>query len=146
MKREIVYEAVFQVAKNNVSGIKNYSRRLRLEGGYPSVEMPALFQVQKSERSVQKQKLPVVWEISLDWVIYFSSGGNNEYVISTDINNIIDDVEELFTPDKISGLQNLGLANVSHAWISDLIEISEGILGEAAIVLVPIKILVAGQK
>jgi alkyl hydroperoxide reductase subunit AhpC len=144
MKREPIYEALLNIAKDKVVGMKNYSRRLVLVQGVPSVEMPALFQVQKGERAIQKQKLHTIWEISLHWVIYFSHGDDNTYIVSTDMNNLMDKVEELFAPDKQSGIQTLGLPNISHAWISDEVEESEGILGENGVVLIPIKILVSG--
>ena len=145
MKREPIYQAVFDLAKSNLSGIKNYSRRLKLEGAFPSVEMPALFQVQQEENPTQHQKLPTKWDILLHWVFYFSSGLDNNYVISTDINNAMDEVEAIFLPNPGTGIQNLGIANVSHAWMGR-VQISEGILGESAVVLVPIAILVSGQK
>ena len=58
------------------------------------------------------------------------------------LNPLLDALEEALAPSPVTGIQNLGLPEmVQHAYIAGKVETDEGVLGDQAIAIVPVKIL-----
>lgn len=140
--RETIYSTIFTLW-GSIPGIVTLSRRLYHWSDVPQEMQPALYQIQRNERTIQKRGLPTVWELSLDLYVYTNVGNDQNAVPAIALNPILDAISTILAPDPFSGYQTLdGL--VSHAWIDGLIETSEGALGPQEVAVVPMKILTAG--
>jgi len=137
--RETVYAAVFALV-SSVSGFNTASRKVRHWADVAPPEQPALFQVQKMESYEPTPRLPPKRRFSVDLYLYAHSD-DPSIAPSSILNPLIDAVEAALAPDPVDGLQTLG-GLVEHAWISTRIETDEGVLGDQAVVIVPVEILV----
>lgn len=138
MNRETIYSALF----SKVSSAANFTtvaRRLRHEGDVPREEMPALFQLQAGEDINRLRGVPPSYTLSVELWLY--AHADDTEAPSSVLNPLIDAVTAALEPSLDSDTQTLGLANVSHCWISGRIEIFEGILGNTAIAIIPVNIL-----
>ena len=144
--RESIYSALFTLA-SGVAGFVTKDRVLRHWTDVGPEEMPALFQVQKSETKVQQRGKPKVWELRGEFFVYVHTnsqqlGGVGAVPPSQILNPLLDDVENIFTIDDVSNqVCTLG-GLVSHAWIDGTIETGEGTLGDHEVAIVPWAILV----
>lgn len=141
MNRESVYAALFARA-SGAGEFRTISRRLRHWGDVAPIDQPALFQAQRRETPEQQRGLPAKWRLVADLYIYANSGADPGITPTTELNVLLDAVENAFAPDPVTGVQTLG-GLASHCWISGPIETDEGTLGEQAVAIVPIEILVA---
>lgn len=142
MVREDIYTALFSLLQSKLGSLINtYSRRLVLWSEIPSSQQPALY-ISQSGESVHQNRLgiPATFEMDATIWVYVNVGESLSAVPSTTMNPIIDAIINALNPKPLEK-QTLGLAYVSHCWISGRIEIFEGILGSQAITLIPIKTL-----
>lgn len=165
MNRETVYQAVFAKFgalswSSTVAGAPTSfvttSRQLVHWSDLPAELWPALFQVQVRETPIQKRGLPTKWQLSLALYLYVrtnaqlqgSDGGTNSADPTASfpsrlLNPILDALTAALSPDNLpEGTCTLG-GLVSHCWLSDSIETSEGLLGDVEFAIAPIEILVA---
>lgn len=138
--REEIYAALF--AKLVALGLLNTtSRRLRhIEEVDPS-EMPAAFQVQQNEICNSRPQMPSVWTFNAEWWVYVSEP-DTASAPSTKLNPILDAITVALDPTTPLTLETLG-GRVYHARIGGEVEIIEGVLGDRALAIFPIKIVKA---
>jgi hypothetical protein len=139
--REPIYAALFDLAAG-AAGFVTAERRLRHWSDVAPAEQPALFMTQKSETAAVKALgAPLVWTLTVELYLYAHSS-DPRLSPATVLNPLIDAVEAALAPAATTGLQDLGLAAmVQHAMIAGKIETEEGVLGDQAIAIIPIKIL-----
>lgn len=141
MNREAIYAALFQ-RLSAVPGLVTTSRRLRHWTDVAAPEQPALFQVQKEESVEQRPGLPPKRRLSVELYLYANSGADPAVAPAQLLNPLVDAVEAALAPDTpVAAGQTLG-GLVAHAWIEGRIETDEGALGDQAVAIVPVSILV----
>lgn len=138
MNREAIYSALFNIVKTSAN-FKTASRKIRLKGDLPEGEMPALYQLQVSEKKEQVQRMPAKYFMTVDLWIY-ASVDDGDTAPSSTLNPLIDAIETALAPDALTGIQNLGLNNVSHCW-TESVEIFENIFGNVIMAIMPVNIL-----
>ena len=95
MNREVIFQALFDKVKV-IDGLKTTSRKLLHWNDVDVKEMPALFQIQKSQVPTQQKGFPTKWELDADLYLYcFDEDGTP----STQMNEYIDKIEEALKPD-----------------------------------------------
>ncbi len=137
--REAVYAAVFALAAA-VPGLTTASRKARHWADVAPAEQPALFQVQRQESVEPIAGLPPKRRFAVDLYLY-AHATDPAIAPASVLNPLIDALEAAFAPDPVDGVQTLG-GLVQHAWIGPRIETDEGVLGDQAVVIVPVEILV----
>ena len=137
--REAVYAAIFARA-SATPGLATASRKARHWADVTPAEQPALFQIQRQENIEAVKGLPPKRRFGVDLYLYAQSTDPTNAPVST-LNPLIDALEAAFAPDPVTGVQSLG-GLVDHVWIGPRIETDEGVLGDQAVVIVPIEILV----
>lgn len=140
--RETIYAALFNLLAST-TGLKTASRRVKFWGDVAPADQPALFLVQKSEAAKITTKLPTIWTLHADIVLYANNGGQgNDFLPPmTQLNPIIDLIVSKLLPG--SGLEEQTLGGlVERCRIEGDIATDEGALGDQAIVIIPITILV----
>jgi hypothetical protein len=136
--RESIYQALFAMLQE-IDGFQLTSRKLRHWQDVPQPNQPALFLVQKGETFQRLDGLPPKRMFIAE--IYLYARSQDPFAPPASIlNPLMDAVETIFAPDA-SGNQTLG-GLVQHAWIEGRVETDEGVLGEQAVVIVPVRILV----
>ncbi len=138
--REVIHAALFERLQA-VPGLKTTARRLRHWDEVGVAEQPALFQVQRGETIVRRPGLPPRRQILVDLYLYVHTGGDIRMPASTMLNPLVDAVEAALEPDPGCDTQTLG-GRVVHAWIAGRIESDEGVLGDQAVAIIPVAILV----
>ena len=79
--------------------------------------------------------------LSVELFVYISTAADPTVAPSQVMNPLIDAIEAALAPDPTSLVQSLG-GLVDHAWIAGKIESDEGLLGDQAVAIVPIDILI----
>ena len=139
--REPIYAALF-ARLTAIPGVATASRRLRHWADVPPAEQPALYQVQKGETVTERRGLPPRRVLAVELFLYAHSGGDPAVAPAQILNPLIDAIEAVLAPDDpASGVQTLG-GRVAHAWIEGRIETDEGVLGDQAVAIVPVSLLV----
>lgn len=138
--REAIQAALFQ-RLSAIPGFATSSRRLKHWTDVAPAEQPALFQVQKGETWIRRQGLPPARRLSVELFVYVSTAADPAVAPSQVMNPLIDAIEAALAPDPASLVQTLG-GLVDHAWIAGKIESDEGLLGDQAVAIVPIDILI----
>lgn len=143
MNREAIFVALFDLLKA-VPGITVAERRLRHWSDVQSAEQPYLCLAQGGQTAQQgdpAKGVPTKWTLEADIYLYaLTTGGQTP---STVLNPIVDAVESALQPQypDIEKYQTLG-GLVQHCWIEGNIDTDEGTLGDQAVAVIPIKILV----
>jgi hypothetical protein len=139
--REPIYAALFaQVA--TAAPFVTAARRLRHWSDVAPAEQPALFMRQKSEAAAGAERgTPTVWTLSIE--LYLYAHASDPYAApAAMLNPLVDAVEAALAPVAATGIQDLGLPDmVRHACIAGKIEITEGVLRDQAVAIVPVEIL-----
>lgn len=143
MNREPIYAALFAKV-SNLPGIVTSSRKLKHWNDVNPADQPALFQTQNGENAIIKTGLPTKWSMDVDLYVYCHAGNDPDATPSTDLNVILDAIEEALKPD-YSGYQTLG-GLVFDCCIDGKIETDEGILGPQSVAIIPIKIMVVNNE
>jgi hypothetical protein len=138
--RETILAALFQ-RLSAIPGFQTASRRLKHWTDVAPAEQPALFQVQKGETWTARQGLPPARRLSVELFVYVSTAADPATAPSQVMNPLIDAIEAALAPDPGLLDQTLG-GLVDHARIAGRIESDEGLLGDQAVAIVPIDILV----
>ncbi len=144
MIREPIYSALFALI-TQAPGLKTSSRRLIPWEELAPADQPALMMIQKGEHAEVKTKLPTIWTLKVDIVLYaFNSGqtiGSGATTPMTALNPIVDAIATVLLPTPPTDDQTLG-GLVTRCRIDGEIITDEGVLGNQAVVLIPITILV----
>jgi len=139
MSRETVYAALF-AKLSTVPGFVTRSRRLKHWDDVPGAQQPALFMGQKNER-VEPRGPGMPRVLGMTALIYvYAKSSDQTTSPSIKLNGLVDAVEAALAPDP-SGKQTLG-GLVSHCWVSGNILEDEGVLGDQAVAIIPVHILV----
>ena len=138
--RETAYVALFnQLSTLEPATFKTLTRRLKHWQDVPMEDQPALYMEHSGEvtQIVRGQPSRIVLEVNL-W-IYVRSEGE---AVGPVLNPLLDAVEAVLQP-KNDGDHVLTLGGVvHHVWIEGQTQIFEGDLGEEAVAIVPVKMLV----
>jgi hypothetical protein len=138
-QREPIYAALF-AKLSGIAGLVTKDRRLKHWNDVAPQLQPALFQAQRNETAVQQTGLPVKWTFKVDVYLYVrTDGGQSPGPL---INPLIDAIETALAPNAVESVQTLG-GLVKHCWIDGAIETDEGTLGDQAVAIIPITILVS---
>ena len=139
--REAIYGALFALLAAT-AGIKTSSRKLKHWESVSSPDQPALFLVQRRESSRIATKLPTIWTFHADIVLYGTNGGQDTDIVPMSIlNPIVDAIVTVLVPSVVPNEQTLG-GLVERCRIDGDILTDEGVLGDQAIVVIPVTILV----
>jgi len=146
VSREQMYQALFDFWSkpsdpDQKAMIVTSGRRLRTWSEVPANEQPAIFQTQGVERPMGSQVigLPQAWECRLDLVVYTNCGDDVNIVPTTQMNGVLDYLENLFP---ISGSpQTLGDIVREVRIAQSGIKTDEGALGSQAVAIVPLRIV-----
>lgn len=137
--REAIYAALFAKLAA-VPGLVTTSRRLKHWNDVPQSMQPALYQAQRNETAVQMSRQRVKWTFKLDVYLYVRTDGAQ--APGPIINPLMDAIELALAPNAVEEVQTLG-GLVAHCWIDGAIETDEGTLGDQAVAIIPITILVS---
>jgi len=146
--RENIYAALFAYWSGLTIGgspaFKTATRKLKVWEDVPKEDQPALLQLQKTE-TVRKQKgLPAKWTFTIDLYLYVNTEANNDpsIVPSQLLNPLMDAIEAALAIDDImNDACTLG-GLVSHCYIDGAVNIFEGNLGDQAVCIVPLTVIV----
>ncbi len=139
MTREPIIAALF-AKLSAVPGLALSSRILRHYTELRPADQPALFLAPQSQLATRKRGFPTVWTISANVYLYVKRSGN-DIVPDSLMNPLLDAIEAALDPAGGVEVQTLG-GLCDHAWIEGAIETDEGVLGDQAIAIIPIRILV----
>lgn len=142
MNREQIFCALFELLEQ-VPGFTTAERRLRHWNDVGSSEQPYLCLAQGQQSVIQGDPAKGVkpkWTLSADIYIYVKT---DDEPPSSLLNPLLDAVEQALQPQNpdINQWQTLG-GLVTHCWIEGTIETDEGTLGDQAVAIIPINILV----
>lgn len=142
--RETIYAALFTL----VSGSANFvtaSRKLVHWSDLGPEEHPAIFQRQVDEVRVEQRGVPPKIKLSVDLYIYVHSLSQQLDPMVTPsqlLNPLLDAIDAaLAIDDRSNNVNTLG-GLVSHCWIEGKTENFEGMIGDQAVAIIPISILV----
>lgn len=143
MNREEIYSAVFAKLTALLPGtFKTASRRLRHIETMQHEEMPAVFQVQQDESFDARPNLPTKKVLNVEWWIYVGEP-NESAAPSSQLNPVLDAVDGVLGQDGAGlDVETLG-GRVFNAKISGKVEIIEGVLGDRALAIIPVRIVKA---
>ena len=140
MTREPIMAALF-AKLSSISGLALSGRVLRHYNELRPADQPALFLSPRTQTATQQRGLPTKWVIDVSVYVYVKRAGN-DVVPDTQMNTILDAIEAALIPAGGVEVQTLG-GLCDHCWIEGAIETDEGVLGDQAIAIVPIRILVS---
>jgi hypothetical protein len=143
MKRETIYKALFELIRN-LNGAATTSRILAHWDDVPPNMQPALYLTNDTQQAEQVTGFPTKYLLGAKIWIYCHRDSGEE-VPSAQINEILDGLDEVLKPSESpTNKQTLG-GLVEHCWISGAIETDEGTLGNQAVAIVPIQMLVVAS-
>jgi hypothetical protein len=141
ISREPIYAALF----GQVVGAAHFvtiGRKLRHWSDLTAAEQPALFMRQKFEvATVTALGAPIVWKLVAELYVY--AHASDPYIAPTTVlYPLLDAVQSALAPNQVTGVQNLGVPEmVQYAGIAGKIEITEGVLRDQAVAIIPVEIL-----
>ncbi len=140
LSRETIYNALFDYLKSNdalMSQVKTFTRKLTIFTDIAAEDQPAIYLEMTGEsRSIVRGQPPRITLESNLWVNVVKDGE----VAAQILNPILDAIETALLPttDDTQTLSN----KVHHCWIEGTTQIFEGNLGDEALAIIPIRILV----
>lgn len=139
--REAVYAALFAQLQT-ITGLKVCSRRLQNCQDMQPEDLPAAFQLQGDQGMQFKGNTPTLNTWKADWLLYAHTA--DVYIApSTVLNGMVEQATAALAPSPAIGRQTLG-GLVEYCAIDGNIQIFEGVLGDRAIAILPISIVLAG--
>ncbi len=138
-------EAVFAALFAKLSGVATFAtsgRRLVNVQDMQPEQFPAAFQLEGKQKWKFSPNAPPVLTLSATWVLY-TFQTDPAAAQSTPLNLLLDAVRQAMQPPGGQIKQTLG-ALVEYAAIDGVVDIFEGVLGERAVALVPITIVMPG--
>jgi hypothetical protein len=139
--REQVYSALFAKLQG-ISGLTTVSRRLANIQDVQPENFPAAYQIQEKQSAKYQGSVPTRTVLRASWLFYsYDSDPNGAPSIG--LNNLVDQACAALAPPSVMQKNTLG-GLVEYAAIDGDIEIFEGVLGDRAIAIVPIEIVLAG--
>lgn len=140
---EAIFQALFQLVSGvtaNGSGFVTAGRKLRHWTDVPAPNQPAVYQCQGPEYYKTRQGLPPIVTLTCKLWLYakYPPDGSPSSPV---LNPLKDAIFAALAPSPVTGVQSLG-GLVYHAWIEGETLTDEGVLGDQAVILIPVKILV----
>lgn len=143
MNREAIYSALFKLLAN-IDGINTADRILAHWDDVSPNMQPALFMTCVSQKAEQVTGFPTKYSLEAKVWLYTHRDTAGE-IPSTAINQILDALDAALKPPAgPSFKQTLG-GLVEHCWIDGEIQTDEGTLGNQAVAIVPIRLLVVAS-
>lgn len=136
--RETAFEALFNLM-SAIPCIKTCTRRLKHWQDTAAEDQPAIYLEHTGEVKQPVRGLPTRIVLELNLWLYVRSEGNP---VGPVLNPVLDSIEQALSP-KNDGDHTLTLGGlVHHCWIEGQTQIFEGDLGEEAVAIIPVKLLV----
>lgn len=139
MNREPIYSALFAKLAGS-AGYVTTSRRLKHWNDVQPEQQPALYLAQKGEIALTVRGQPTKWTLTVDVYVYVRTTG--EQSPGPLLNNLLDAIEAALAPNAIENAQTLG-GLCEWCRIEGAIETDEGTLGDQAVAIIPIHLLVS---
>lgn len=139
--REAVYSALFAKLQT-VAGLTTISRRVKNVQDVQPEDFPAAYQLQGVQAIKFSGANPAsnVWHAS--WLLY-AHDPDPASAPSTQLNNLIDAAVAVLAPSPGFDKQSLG-GLVEYCAIDGTIDVFEGVLGDRAVAVLPIVIVLPG--
>lgn len=139
VNREEIYGALFNAldALRAAGDLTTTSRRLKHIDQTDLSEFPCGHQVQQDENAKAQSRLPTIWTLNAEWWLYVQD--SSDAPLSTQLNNLLDKVTTILDPETPLTLNTLG-GRVYNAQVNGTVEVIEGVLGDRALAIVPIRI------
>lgn len=148
MNREAIYAKVFTFFSGLTTGgspaFKTATRRMDTWDRVQAEDQPALLMSQRSEVAGFRKGLPIKWTLDLDLFLYVHTGAlqDSTVVPSSILNPLLDLIEHAMqADDPMDDLCTLG-GLVERCSYSGSIQVLEGTLGNEAVAVIPIQIVV----
>ena len=136
--REVAYLALF--SKLSALGVfKLVTRRLKHWQDTAPEDQPALFMEHSGEVTQQVRGQPARVMLELNLWVYVRSNGQE---VGPVLNPILDVISDALAPPKNGDHTQTLNGVVHHCWIEGQTQIFEGDLGEEAVAIIPVKLLV----
>jgi hypothetical protein len=139
--RESVYAALFAKLQS-LPGLVTVSRRLQNVQDVAPESFPAAFQLQGEQSAKFSGNTPAVFTWKADWLLYVHNDDPTS-APSTSLNTLIDAASALLNPPPGQNKQTLG-GLVEYCAIDGPVQVFEGVLGDRAVAILPISIVLAG--
>jgi hypothetical protein len=139
--REAVYAALFAKLQT-LPGIVTVSRRLQNVQDVQPESFPAAFQLQGKQQAKFSGAMPTTNTWRADWLLY-AYNDDPASAPSIQLNSMVDAAVALLTPAPAFDKQSLG-GLVEYCAIDGDIEVFEGVLGNRAVAVIPITIVLPG--
>lgn len=149
MLRELIYDTLLQRFAAT-GAYKVSSRRLQFVEEMPAENLPAIFQNQRGESPKQTTVAGIAaWDFDVDLYVYALQPDTNA-AATTILNPLLDAITDVFEDDNQYGAQlrvpytdDTGPQElVCDISINGSIHIWEGILGDRAVAVIPVRVLV----
>ena len=141
MNREQIYSAVW-ARLEALPGFKTKSRRLQHWTDTPATSQPALFMAQTGEATATTTNQPAKWRLQVKLYLYAKAPTNQ--APSMTLNPLLDAVcNAIHAAHPVTGRPELGIDGLEWCRVEGAIETDEGTLGDQAVAIIPITILVA---
>lgn len=141
INREAIFTALFTLV-SSVPLFKLKSRRQMHWDDVNVTDCPAFFMVQKGQTATRATRSPTVWTFEVDLIVYVKTSGDHKDTPSTALNAVLDAIEAVMAPvNVVDPRQTLG-GLVHDCRIEGAVETDEGALGETAVAIVPVRIIV----
>ena len=139
--REQVYGALFALLQG-LPGLKLSSRRIKNIQDLPPESFPAAYQLQEKQSPKYTGTTPTRTVLRANWLLYVQNS-DDTVALTPALNNLVDAACAALAPIGVTQKNTLG-GLVEYASISGDIEVFEGVLGDRAIAIVPIEIILPG--
>lgn len=123
-------------------GIITSSKRLLHWSDVSPADQPAMYLTKKSETCEKIRGLPSKWTQIFELYLYVNTSNDPGVIPASLMNPILDEVDNLFRVDDFANYSLTLNGLVSHVAINGEMITDEGVLGDQAICIVPIEILV----
>ena len=123
-----------------IPALKTFSRILNSPENTAGASQPALFLYQVGDPYDNEKGRPPIRRLHFNAEVYTNRGSDAKKVPDTQMNEILDLIDEALAPDPISWFQDLG-GLVSHAWIEGQIGRFPANDGSQSIAVVPIEVM-----
>lgn len=148
MTRETIYAALFTFWANLTVGgspaFKTATRSAKVWENVASEDQPALLQLQRTESVNKPRGLPAKWTLSIDLYLYVHTNQINDPATTSSqlLNPLMDAIESALVIDDLSNDACTLGGLVSHCFIDGTVEVFEGNLGDEAVMIIPITVVV----
>ena len=139
MTREPIMSALFAKLAA-LPGVVTASRILRHYTEMRPADQPAVFLSPRSQTAERSRGLPTKWTMDVSVYVYVKRQGA-DVIPDTAMNALLDAIELALAPAPGVEVQSLG-GLVDHCWIEGAIETDEGVLGDQAISIIPLRLLI----